>query len=167
MSTSLDFRELCDFISAELLGSMNTHLGLAIFARERAKFEGWLKVEIVKILSRRFPDVVPEKNRIDITFSDWAVELKTVNTSIRYPNVKKKTRPITKNVQKILGDIRKLGNVKQKNRAVVFVVFPVKQDNAFWNAQLSKITYALKEIQAMDFVFSNDVPGVLYFGQVK
>ena len=92
----MEFLKIKQILFNELKPRLESNKGLAIFAKERAKFEGWLKVELIEILSNYFDDITPENNRIDITFEDWAIELKTVNTNIRYKNVINKQRPITK-----------------------------------------------------------------------
>jgi len=76
----MNFQELGELIFAEIVPKIKNHQGLSIFARERAKFEGWLKVELCDSLLRCFQDVAPERDLIDITFDDWAIQLKTVNT---------------------------------------------------------------------------------------
>ena len=91
----MNFDELFEAISSSLADTMKARKSIDIFASNRAKFEGWLKAETIEILSKYTSDVVPEKGRIDITFDDWALELKTCNTSYRYPGVVNKTRPIT------------------------------------------------------------------------
>ena len=95
----MEFEDLTNLIFSEIKPKLGNNQGLSLFAKERAKFEGWLKVELCDSLSKYFGDVAPERNRIDITFGNWAIELKTINTNIRYENVKNKTRPITKNTR--------------------------------------------------------------------
>lgn len=91
----MEFLKIKEIVFNELKPKLENNNGLAIFAKERAKFEGWLKVELIEILSNYFNSITPENNWIDITFEEWAIELKTVNTNIRYPNVNNKQRPIT------------------------------------------------------------------------
>jgi len=98
----MEFKDLANLIFDEIKLKLENNQGLSIFAKERAKFEGWLKVELCDSLSKYFKDVAPERNRFDVTFENWAIELKTVNTNIRYENVKNKTRPITKNTQGVI-----------------------------------------------------------------
>jgi hypothetical protein len=108
MMMKITFEKLAKIIFEKIIPKLENNIGVSIFAKERAKFEGWLKVELCESLSKHFPTVTPEKDRIDITFDDRAIELKTVNTSYQYENVKKKTRPITKNIQGVIADIEKL-----------------------------------------------------------
>ena len=145
---------------------LENNQGLSTFAKERAKFEGWLKVELCESLSKYFTDVIPEKSRIDVTFDDWAIQLKTVNTNIRYPGVINKTRPITKNVQGIIDDIEKLSSVTYPKKAVLFVVFPIIHDNEDWQTQLQRISRLLRKVEYLQFNFLNKIPGVIYFGLV-
>lgn len=142
------------------------HLGLYVFVKERAKFEGWFKVELCDSLLDYFKDVVPEKNRVDISFEDWGIELKTVNTNVRYPNVKNKRRPITKNIQGVLDDIEKLKKLDFRKKGVLFIVFPITEDNKNWQTQFKKIESKLSDFKSLQFSFNGDISGVIYFGLI-
>jgi hypothetical protein len=113
-----------------------------------------------------FKDVVPERNRVDISFEDWAIELKTVNTNYRFKNVEKKTRPITKNIKGVINDIEKLKALEYTNKSVMFVVFPLTLDNKDWLTHLEKIKEQLIKLKYIEFYFKGKIPGVLYFGLV-
>ena len=165
METS--FEKLAEIIFKEMVPKLENNNGLAIFAKERAKFEGWFKVELCESMSKFFPTITPEKDRIDITFNNWAIELKTVNTNYRYRKVKNKIRPITKNVQGIINDIKKLKSTNYECKAVLFVVFPVTHNNKNWKKQLEKISKLLKDVKYREFKFKNGVPGVIYFGSIQ
>jgi hypothetical protein len=160
------FKDLSEFIFRKIKLKLENNQGLSIFAKERAKFEGWLKVELCDSLSRSFEDIAPERNKIDVTFENWAIELKTVNTNIRYENVKIKKRPITKNTRGVISDIEKLRSTNYANKAILFVVFPVTHDNEDWQIQLQRISTLLREIKHMSFNFKDKVPGVIYFGSI-
>ncbi len=162
----MEFEDLTELIFGEIKPKLENNQGLSIFAKERAKFEGWLKVELCDILSKYFKDVAPERNRIDVTFENWAIELKTVNTNIRYENVKNKTRPITKNTQGVIKDIEKLKSTNYTNRAILFVVFPITHDNEDWQVQLQRISKLLREIKHINFNFKDEILGVVYFGSI-
>ena len=162
----MEFEDLSNLIFNEIKPKLENNQGLSIFAKERAKFEGWLKVELCNSLSKYFKDVTPEKNRIDVTFENWAIELKTVNTNIRCENVKNKTRPITKNKQGVINDIKKLKSNDYTNRAILFVVFPIIHNNKNWQIQLQRISKLLREIKYVNFNFKNEIPGVIYFGSI-
>jgi len=156
------FEELSKLIFEELKPKLENHQGLSIFARERAKFEGWLKVELCYSLSKHFTNVCPEKDRTDIVFGDWAIELKTVNTNVRYDGVKNKNRPITKNTQGVVDDIEKLRRTGFTYKAVLFVTFPITHDNEYWQTQLKRIRSQLSAINHVEFDFKDKIPGVLY-----
>ncbi len=162
----MEFENLTKLIFGELKPKLENNQGLSIFAKERAKFEGWLKVELCDSLSKYFKDIVPEGNRIDVTFENWAIELKTVNTNIQYENVKNKTRPITKNTQGVIDDIEKLKSTDYINKAILFVVFPITHDNENWRIQLQRISTLLREIKHVNFNFKDEIPGVIYFGSI-
>lgn len=162
----MEFEELAELIFNETRPKLENNQGLSIFAKERAKFEGWLKVELCDSLFKFFKDVAPEKDRVDITFENWAIELKTVNTNIRYENVKNKTRPITKNTQSVIEDIEKLKSINYENKAVLFIVFPITHDNKDWQIQLKRITTQLNKIKHSEFKFKEEIPAVIYLGLI-
>ncbi len=167
----MNFKKLAELLFREIKLKLENNQGLSIFAKERAKFEGWLKVELCNILSspkyfNYFNDIIPEKDRIDITFKNWAIELKTINTNIRYENVKNKTRPTTKNVQGVIKDIKKLKSRNYKNKAVLFIAFPINHDNKHWQIQFKKIAEELNKIKHSEFYFKKKIPGVIYCGLI-
>jgi len=81
----ITFEKLAEVIFEEITAKLENNSGVSIFAKERAKFEGWLKVELCESLSRVYPNltptIIPEKERIDITFNGWAIELNCTVTS--------------------------------------------------------------------------------------
>ncbi|MEM3510074.1 MAG: hypothetical protein QW282_02575 [Nitrososphaerales archaeon] len=160
----MEFNKLAELIFAKIIPKLENNTGVFIFAKERAKFEGWLKVELCESLSKFFQGVVPERNRIDITFDDWAIQLKTVNTNYRFENVKEKSRPITINIQGVISDIKKLKKSDCANKAVLFIAFPAIHNNKNWQIHLQKIS--VREMRFREFKFRDKVPGVIYFGLV-
>ena len=162
----MEFEDLSRVVFDELKPKLEHHKGLSIFARERAKFEGWLKVELCDSLTKHFDDVTPEKERIDITSGNWAIELKTINTNIRFKNVRDKSRPITKNTQGVIDDIEKLRASKYPNKAVLFAVFPIWHSNENWQRQFRRINERLSDIKFIEFSFQGKIPGALYLGLV-
>jgi len=164
---SSKFEELTEVIFKQITPKLENNSGLAIFAKERAKFEGWLKVELCETLSKHFQTIVPEKDRIDITFDDWAIELKTVTTNYRYENVDNNTiQPITEEIDDVINDIENLAEKNYINKAILFVVFPVTHDHKDWKTHLNRICKLLKEKKYREFKFKNKVPGVIYFGSI-
>ena len=162
----MEFEELSVLIFNEVRPKLENHLGLSLFAKERAKFEGWLKVELCDSLLKHFNDVVPEHERVDVSFDDWGIELKTLNTNIRYEGIKNKIRPITKNTQGVIDDIEKLQEMNFKNKGVLFIVFPITGDNKNWLVQLQRIKSKLKDIKNCPFNFKNSKSGIIYFGLI-
>ena len=165
----VEFTTLADIIFRELSKATAEHEGLEVFAIERAKFEGWVKVELVRILRKYSKSIVPEKEGVDIVADEWAIEIKTINTNYTCHLVKKKHRPITENVKGILEDIEKLKNyTKYKNRVVFFIVFPLPESamNTWQEKHLSKIQANLRRLLSYRFKFKNNVPGVMYLGYV-
>ena len=165
----MEFYTSAKIIFRELDRAIAEHEGLEVFAIERAKFEGWVKVELVRILRKYFKGIVPEEEGIDIVADEWAIEIKTINTNYTCPLVKKKHRPITKNVEGILEDIEKLrNNTRYKNKVVFFIVFPLPENaiDTWQEKHLSKIQGNLRRLLPYRFRFKNNVPGVMYLGLV-
>ncbi|MHC1780983.1 MAG: hypothetical protein AB9922_12190 [Bacteroidales bacterium] len=159
-------QELFDLTAEEIINRIQKSVGLTRFAFRRAKFEGWLKVELIDILVRQNKNALPEIDRIDVSFDNVGIELKTVNTNIRYPDVINITRPITKNVDGVIEDIEKLRMKNFTDRFVVFIVFPIKHDNQNWKKHLERITQNLANCIHRQFYFGDSIPGVIYYGQV-
>lgn len=160
----LDYLSLCSVVEDELWRKMQTHAGLGVFARERSKFEGWLKVELVGALAARGYDAVPEKDTIDIVCGDAAIELKTINTSYVYEGVAYKQKPITDNVQSVIEDIEKLEKTAYALKAVVFAAFPLQHGHEEWqNIHLPKIANRLSQMRSIRVEFGRQcIPGIIY-----
>lgn len=167
MIMKITFEELAEIIFKEIIPKLENNVGVGIFAKQRAKFEGWLKVELCESLSKCFPAITPERDRIDITFDDWAIELKTVNTNYRYENVENKTRPITKNIQGVIDDIKNLKSTDYAKKTILFIVFPATHSHRNWKIHLQKFSGLLKDMKYKEFRFKNDAPGVIYFGSIQ
>lgn len=169
---SVTFDNLSKCLFERLPEHIQNESSLSIFAEQRAKFEGWLKVATCSSLTEGgFEGVIPEKHRIDVMFDGWAIELKTLNTNYRYSNAINKHRPITKNVQGVVDDIEALRastKLEGINKAVLFVVFPVEHDKIEWQNHLAKIRESLRgNIAYHSFKFNNGINGVIYLGQIN
>ena len=163
----MTFNELWEILKIEIPFKITNNLGLNHFITNRSKFEGWLKVETIEILSKYSNDIYPEKNRIDVVLENWAIELKTSNTNYRYEGVINKSRPTTKNIKSIIKDIDDLkSNNNYENKAVLFIIFPLTLNKTGWNTHISQIESNLKELRYHEFSFNNGVKSVLYFGLV-
>lgn len=163
---TMNLDQFIQLILPSLKQRLEKHEGLPVFAQQRAKFEGWLKVELCGILLKHFPDTLPEKGRTDLTGGGWAIELKTFSTNYRHKGVVNKIRPITNNIAGVCKDIEKLKKVNTKNKMVIFVAFPLDESNKGWFTLLNRIQGILKEIRSYPFTFSGDIPGIIYFGLV-
>lgn len=159
-------KELFDITADEIINRIQKSVGLTRFASRRAKFEGWLKVELIDILVRQNQNALPEIDRIDVSFDNVGIELKTINTNIRYPNVINATRPITNNVAGVIEDIENLRTKNFTDRFVVFIVFPITHNNQNWKQHLERITQNLTNYIHRQFYFGDNIPGVIYYGQV-
>ncbi len=159
-------QELFDLTAEDIVTRIQNSLGLTKFAHRRAKFEGWLKVELIDILVQQGQNALPEIGLIDVSFDTVGIELKTVNTNIRYPNVINTIRPITKNINGVNEDIENLRTTKFKDKFVIFIVFPITHDNRNWQIHLGRITNSLDNYLYRQFNFGDNIPGVIYYGKV-
>lgn len=158
--------ELYNLTADALAKKIQTSIGLTRFAYRRAKFEGWLKVEIIDILARKGYDALPEIDRIDVSFDNVAIELKTVNTNFRCQDVINLKKPITKNINGVVKDIESLRNKNYLFKFVVFIVFPIIHEDNNWQIHLNRIKGNLKDHLHKKFYFNNNIQGVIYYGQV-
>jgi len=125
--------------------------------RQRAKFEGWLKLELAARLAIedafenvRLEDPYTGGRRADLSFvhdgTTWFVELKTANTNWRAAGIESKTRPITMNISAIIEDINALRRRSPSSRALaIFVIFPIPQ--RIWTPERQKLAHHLKRIE--------------------
>lgn len=162
----MTIEELFNLVVPALAEKISQSDGLMRFAFRRAKFEGWLKVELIDTLVKNHINALPEIDRIDVSFEHVAIELKTVNTNIAFQHVANLTRPITKNTASIIEDIICLREKLHADKFVLFVAFPINHTNPLWQVQLQRINQHLAEIRHHEFYFKNDVPGVIYIGKV-
>lgn len=106
---------------------------------QRAKFEGWLKVELGRGLVQMGYEVTLEspvpgtQSRADlgvIADDNTLIMLKTVNTNYRFPDVWQRTRPITKNISGVAEDVVKLQHrIGEDVGLAVPVVFPLSKNH--------------------------------------
>ncbi|EDM24610.1 hypothetical protein CMTB2_03803 [Caminibacter mediatlanticus TB-2] len=164
-------------IIKEISKKINNKKGLEVFAIHRAKFEGWLKVEICDILLSFTQEVKVEygKNgkKIDIFFKynkcGYYIELKTINTSYKCNYVVRKNKPITNNLESVINDINKLKNLKNGNKYIFFIVFllPKNKVQSFEdNINFKEIESNVNKIESFNGKFSNNVPFKIYIGEI-
>jgi len=161
----------------EVLTRRRDAIWLAV--KQRAKFEGWLKLELARALKEagltniRLECQYVGKKKADLAFGFedglCFIELSMCNTNWRVEGVESATRPITKNVEHVLKDIEKLKMVKEPNLGIALTLFfPVPID---WSAQdlLDKVSRIkggkelLKEPYILDTVEVGDGVGVAAF----
>jgi hypothetical protein len=153
MSKTMTVDALCSKWVATIISENPEIMGHV--AQQRAKFEGWLKMELVKhaerngakdiTIEKSYPNV--DKRRSDLYFvlkkKEYYIELKTSNTSRSVQGVESKIKPTTDNTNFIIADITKLGSLdKSKHREgiILFVMFPIlSNDTEIINDCLVKI----------------------------
>jgi hypothetical protein len=133
----------------EILESRRSVITIAV--RQRAKFEGWLKFELAAYAEKNGASNVEVEaskessqahERSDITFYfqglRYDLELKTPNTNWRSTGIETKTRPITKNIESIVQDVKKLQDSVGQG-IVAFVLFPIPPRDHRWTDYLRRI----------------------------
>lgn len=183
MDTLPTFSKASQDIMRDLLSCSRLDVPL----RQRAKFEGWLKIELAAALAARDWKVCVERGypgssgqiyRADLTVglsdgSEILVMLKTANTNFRFTGVQVAHRPITKNFKGIIEDIGKLkGLPPGKHGYVLFAVFPVSASQMTRQAQLAPYLQRVQVVGANltidDFVARTSEWGVAWFlGMIK
>lgn len=120
---------------------------LKVVVRQKSKFEGWLKFELAHYLEKLGMESVEvesrmeyRRDRYDISFfhqeNFYRVELKTPNTNWHIQGIKKTGKPITKNIQSIIDDARKLNS----NQGIIaFVLFPIPCKDLRWKHYIQRI----------------------------
>jgi hypothetical protein len=173
-------------VSSELKPRIERHAGIAVFARERARFEGWLKAELVDVLVGKGYDAVPEKDTIDVVCrpQEAAIELKTINTNYMCEGTAYKQKGITQNIAEVVADIKKLemsetakvsehaqeprkvlDTANYFKKMIVFVAYPLVHEHPEWqNRHLPKIGKLLSRFDYEEIIFANKVKGVIYTG---
>ncbi len=74
----MTLQKLYNLTADSIVQRIQTSAGLTKFAYRRAKFEGWFKVELIDILAQQEYDALPEIGRIDVSFDNVGIDLKTV-----------------------------------------------------------------------------------------
>lgn len=164
----MNLQQLVSLVNPQITTLISRHAGLKNFAQIRAKFEGWLKVELVRIFEEAGYRALPEVSGIDITFENVAIELKTSNTSLRLEGVENKDKPITMNLNSIITDVNKLkrlGNYSDKY--VIFILFPIPQQHQNWPHYLNAINVNGIELITYDLVFANGIPAKIGYMRVQ
>ncbi|MCG2767233.1 MAG: hypothetical protein L6435_02470 [Anaerolineae bacterium] len=130
---------------------------MAVAVPQRAKYEGWLKMELAAALALHegvktvnIEPPCPRGGRADLSFQvdrmTWYVELKTSNTSWRADGLENRTRPISRNISRIITDIAKLREKCPPDKGLmVFTLFPVP--TRIWNHDRAQLSYHLQRIE--------------------
>jgi hypothetical protein len=136
-----------------IIESRSSALWTAI--RQRAKFEGWLKIELAAALEEdarvecQLEAPVGDGLRCDLfidhDLTRLYVELKTIGSSWRVPCVENKTKDTTNNIRDVIADVEKLRRAKEYAKCVVaFVEFPVPEEGEKCRRHLKYISEVTK-----------------------
>ena len=160
--------DLCKLLFDGLKPTLESHRGAAALGRERTEFEGWLKIEACRVLEEHGLTVVPDDGKFDITFGDWALDIRTIPTNIPCAAAQTKKFKTTTAIEALIKDIWRLTSpgraVAASKRGVLFAVYPAEHDNERWQSMhLSRISTEVVRLQHEPFAFAGGIPGLLYF----
>lgn len=158
-NTAMKEQELVNQMRLKLRQILVSRQDITILAcQQRAKFEGWLKFELAGALNRepKIRNILLEGGytaggRADIVLTHcditWFVELKTSNTNWRAEGIENRTRPIKKNIDEIIEDIKVLqGRCYPHKGLAIFILFPIPL--RVWKHENEKLTYHLQRIES-------------------
>ncbi|PBJ08066.1 hypothetical protein [Flavobacterium sp. ACN6] len=146
MQNLIPYDNLIRNLISDIIAENNDVISIAI--QNRNKFEGWLKFELAnKLQKQKFKEVFVEskyerrRDRYDLIFTDdeylsYSIELKTPNTNWSITGVSKCSRPITKNINSIISDTKKLNS---RYGIIAFVLFPIPKGCNKWTRYFEKI----------------------------
>jgi hypothetical protein len=161
----MEFEAMTDVIFKKLKPKLEASEGIAVFAKQHADFEGWLKAELCGIFSQFSPNTCPDKPGVNLCLDDWNILLKTVTPYSPCSGDEKKQTP--ENVQRAIEDIDRLTQSDAAKKAVMIVAFPIEPDNAFWQTQLGRISARLVNKRVWPFVFKAEAgQGMIHLGTV-
>lgn len=130
----------------EILQSSSVQLALPL--QQKAKFEGWLKIELAAKLQKQFCDTVLEprytpksQSHADISSDEYFIELKTSDTNCTYNNANVRRKRFSGNRKAIEEAIKKLQASGNKG-IIAFVLFPW---NASCKANIDSVRNMLKK----------------------
>lgn len=118
-----------------------------VASKQRAKYEGWLKFELVEqLLNSGAEEIVLEapygeyRSDIGLRFNNqqYYLELKTCNTNYRMKGADNKHKPITKNINSIIADVEKLRRFESSG-IVCFTLFPLPVDDTRYLRYIQRI----------------------------
>jgi len=165
----MTYNELADLVFDGLQPVLAEHVGVQLYAMEREKFDGWLHVELCRIMVQHGLHPEPTDKLVDLVFGKWALDVRTINTNIPHDGCRAKGRPIKKEIDDLIKDIWKLTNpgkaLAAPHRGVLLLAFPTTQENERWQSvHLSQIRSELTQLLYREFEFKGNIPGVLYLG---
>ncbi|MFH1687816.1 MAG: hypothetical protein ABIE70_09885 [bacterium] len=166
----MDFAELSGIVLTKLPERLQTNPGVAAMAAHRTEIDGWLLSELLGVLVEAGcrPEPRPDKERLDVVFGKWGLDVRSLVTNMPCAAAKDRTQSIKKTISDMTKEIWKLtnpGKTSRKNRALVFAAYPAEHDNERWQSVfLRQIATELTKLEYTSFTFSNGVPGILYLG---
>lgn len=149
---------------------------VTIALQQRAKFEGWLKFELANELKINYADTIVEYHlkglnaHVDIYSNRSLIELKTPNTSYKANGCINATKPITDNMNGIIGDIQKLRSISSKalyaGGYIAFVMFPLDPKSTY-QQHVNKIKHNIKTGKIVETKITiNDVDLLIFTAKV-
>jgi len=157
---------------------LTTSPGVAAYAENRVKFDGAFKMALIEKLRLLNNSAIPLENSklIKIENESSTIVCKTINTNYSYFPCKDHTIIQEKinaiNIEYDIGDTLRwmtdLHKKYTKNAYVAIIVYPCTHNDKEWLKKYSIINEIIPNaLKYVDFRFSNNAPGTLYFGKVE
>ena len=156
---------------------LSTSLGTSVFAENRVKFSGALKLALTEnlmLLNQKATPVI-NRNWIKIENEKATILCKTINTDYTYypcvAHTEKQEKLFSINVYNDIVDLlTELTEMHKKYAGtafIVLIVFPCTHNDIEWKINYNIIDDIIPNcLSYIDFRFSNNLSGVLYYGQV-
>ncbi len=129
-------RTIAEKLTERLKGSE----GVQVFVKRRARFEDWVKLELVEIINVIDENALPEVDEIDIQSDNWAVEIKVIPTNYGCSVCDKRgARSIHTSIQGLINDFKKLNKISKAHKVSIAIVYPLIEGNQYWQKHLNNI----------------------------
>jgi hypothetical protein len=161
-----------------LQGWLGASEGVSVYVKQRHAFDNALKIALIeRFYMMGFEDAMHLEHLSSITTnnSNNIVVTKSINTDyiyhpcIDYDTDGKKINHINIDLklQLLFGEISQISKKNFNNAYLLLVVFPCTNTDKNWTPHLEKIKSIIDgELFGLDFRFTNNAPGVIYFGRL-
>lgn len=155
-------------IAEKLTERLKSSEGVQVFVKRRARFEDWVKLELVEIINEIDENALPEVAEIDIQSDNWAVEIKVIPTNYACSVCDKRgARSIHTSIQGLIKDFKKLKATSKAHKVSIAIVYPLTEGNQYWQRHLNKLEPFSDQLYSKPVVLPNKAPLFVYIFKPK